>query len=166
MSRQRSDAAYLSLRHCGMVCEVEVGQQRVQRAPAPSKAEAVYREHASVMVNGVARIAGLGVFARQRFAHNHPQRIGNGGVVSARKHKSVGVGMLRMAVVIAQSAHIRPRQVQRHGVGRVCQRPAEVSGLRVVAQQHQRHSREEAHILHSALIVLRQFNGRALSVGG
>ena len=136
MARERADAADFRLRHSRVVGEVVVLQQRVKRAPAAPKAERVYGQHALLMIHRVARIAGLGMLAGERLAHNHPQRVGNGRVVAAREHKAVGVGMLGAAVVKAQAAQFGAREVGRHGVGRVRQRPAEVAGLGIVAQQH------------------------------
>ena len=67
----------------------------------------------------------------------------------------IGVWMLGPAVIVAQAAQIRSRQVHRHVVRRVGQRPAEVAGLRVVAQQHQRHAGQKAGIFHAGQIARR-----------
>ena len=60
--------------------------------------------------------------------------------MSGGHHEFVAVGMLGPAVVVAQAAQFRPRQVQRHVVRRVRQRPAEMAGLGIVAEQDQRHA--------------------------
>ena len=66
--------------------------------------------------------------------------------MAAGQHELVAVGMLGPPVVEAQAAQLRPGQVHRHVVRRVGERPAEVPGLRVVAQQHQGHARHEADV--------------------
>ena len=55
-------------------------------------------------------------------------------------------GMLGSPVVEAQAAQLGPGQVHGHVVWRVGERSAEVSGLRVVAEQHERHARHEADV--------------------
>ena len=136
VARERAYAADLRLRHSRMVGEVVVLQQRIKRPPAAPKAERVYGQHALLVIHRVARIARLGVLARERLAHNHPQRIGNRRVVAARQHKPVRVRVLGAAVVVAQPAQLAARQVRCDRVRRVRQRPPEVARLRIVAQQN------------------------------
>ena len=116
------------------------------------------------MIHRVARIARLGVLARQRLAHNHPQRVGNRRVVAARQHKPVRVRVLGPAVVVAQPAQLAARQVRCDRVRRVRQGPPEVAGLRVVPQQNQRHRGEKADVLKPRLVIFGQLDlgGRAV----
>ena len=63
------------------------------------------------------------------------------------EHELVAVGMLRAAVVVAKAAELRPGQMHRDVVGRIGERPAEVAGLRVIAEQGQGHARHEPDVL-------------------
>ena len=74
----------------------------------------------------------------------------------AGEHELVAVGMLRPAIVEPQSAERRARQVRGHVVRRIGQRPAEVPGLRVVAEQDQCHRCQEADILQALPVVGRR----------
>ena len=56
------------------------------------------------------------------------------------EHEFVTEGMLWPAVVVAQPAELRPGQMRSDIVGRVRQRPAKMSGLGIIAEQHQGHT--------------------------
>ena len=60
--------------------------------------------------------------------------------------------MFRAAVVVPQAAELGPDQMQGDVVRRVGKRPAEVTGLGVVTQQHQGHARHEANIFDAVAI--------------
>ena len=158
VSGERAYAAQLRLRHEGVVGQAAVAQQGIERLAPSAEAERVYGEHRRSRVGGVSVVAGERVLARERLAHDHPQRVGDGGVVAAGEHESVGVGVFRAAVVVAQPAQLRPYQVRRDGVGRIGERAAEVSRLRVVAQENQRHRREKAHVLDALPVIIRQLH--------
>ena len=70
------------------------------------------------------------------------------------------IGMLGTAIVVAQAAELRPHQMDRHVVGRVGQRSAEVPGLRIVAQQHQGHAGHEPDVFQALLVLARQTRSR------
>ena len=158
VSGERAYAAQLRLRHERVVVKPALAQQRIERLAPSAEAERVYREHRRSRVGDVAVVAGARVLARERLAHDHPQRVGDGRVVAAGEHEAVGVGVLRAAVVVPQPAQLRPNQMGRDGVGRIGERPAEVSGLGVVAQQNERHRREKAHVFDALLVIIRQLH--------
>ena len=62
------------------------------------------------------------------------------------QHESIGVRMLGTAVVEAKPAGGRSRQMSRDIEWCVGHRTTKVSGLRVIAEQRQRHARHEADI--------------------
>ena len=73
--------------------------------------------------------------------------------MAAGEHELVAVRMLGPPVVEPQAAELRPGQMRRDVVRRVRQRSAEVPGLRVVAQQHQRHAGHEADVFQALPVV-------------
>ncbi len=73
--------------------------------------------------------------------------------MAAGKHELVGVGVLRPPIVEPQSAQRGSGEMHGDVVGRVCQRPAEVSRLRVVPKQHQGHAGHEPHVFQALPIV-------------
>ncbi len=89
------------------------------RAGAPAKAQRIDTQHGDVRIHIVTPVAGGFEFARQRFAHNHPERVASGDAVAARQHEFIAVGMLGTPIVVTQAAEIRTRQVYRDVVGRV-----------------------------------------------
>jgi hypothetical protein len=66
--------------------------------------------------------------------------------VDRQNRNLVAVRMLGPPNVVPQPAQPRPRQMHRHVIRRVRQRPAEVPGLRVIPQQHQRHAGHVADV--------------------
>ena len=115
-------------------------------------------------------VAGGGVPARHRFAHDHPQRIQRRDVVAAGQEQLVAERVFRPPVVVAQAAVLGARQMQADVVGRVRQGAAEVPGLLVVAEQRQGHRGQKAHVLEALAIVVGHFhprlNGFAALAGG
>ena len=158
MSGERAYAAQLRLRHERVVGEAALAQQRIERLAPSAEAERVYGEHGRSRVGEIAVVAGALMLARERLAHDHPQRVGDGGVVAAGEHEAVGVGMLGAAVVVSQPAQLRAYQVGGDCVGRIGERPAEVSRLGVVAQQNERHRREKADVFDAPPVIIRQLH--------
>ena len=61
--------------------------------------------------------------------------------------------MLGPAIVVAQAAEFGTGKMHRDVVGRVGQRSAEMAGLGVVAEQHQRHAGHEADVFQTLAVV-------------
>ena len=138
--RQRANAAALGLREQRMVGEPLVGQQGLQGAGSAPEPQRVHRQHGRVGRHVIAPVARGLVPAVERLAHDHPQGVAGGRAVAGRQHELVGVRVLLPPVVEAQAARGRSRQMRGHVERRVGERSAEVSGLRVVTEQHQRHA--------------------------
>ena len=113
----------------GSVSQTMILQEVLQGAGAAAESQGVNRQNGHFRVHVVARIARSFEFTFQRLTHDHPQRIARRDIVPARQHEFVAKGVLRTAVVVAQSAQLRPRQMRRHVVGRVRQWPAEMPRL-------------------------------------
>ncbi len=62
------------------------------------------------------------------------------------EHELVAIRMLRAPIVVVQPAPVAAREVRDDVERRVRQRPAEMAGLRVVAEQHQCHAGHEADV--------------------
>ena len=60
--------------------------------------------------------------------------------MAAGEHELVAEGMLGAAIVVAQAAEFGPGEMGGHVKGRIGQRSAEMTGLRIVAEQHQGHA--------------------------
>jgi hypothetical protein len=72
--------------------------------------------------------------------------------------------MLRTAIVELQPAALATREMRHDVERRVGQRPAEMPGLRVIAEQHQRHAGHEADVLELLQVVeVEPFVGRGRS---
>ena len=161
MARQGADAAQLGLREQRVVGQAVIGEQGGQGAGPAPEPETVDRQQPQLRIRVVAVIAGGGAAARQRFAHDHPQRVGGGNVVPAGEQEAVRERVLGPAVVVAQPTGVGARQVERDVVRGIGQRAAEVPGLRVVAEQGQGHGGEKADLF-EPLRVVRGNRNRAL----
>src|SRR5712691_253365 len=73
-------------------------------------------------------------------AHNHPQGIRGGDVVSTSEHEFVAERMFGLAVIVAQATQFRPGQMDRDVVWCVGQRPTKMPCLCIVPEQHQGHT--------------------------
>ena len=153
MAGQRADAAQPGLGEQRVAGEAGVGQQGPQRPRPAAEAQAVDGQHRDVRVDPVAVVAGRGVASGHRLAHDDPQGVQGRDVVAAGQQQLVAERVLRAAVVVAQAAVLRPRQVQGDVVRRVRQRPAEMPRLLVVAQQGQGHRGQEADVLEPFAVV-------------
>ena len=158
-----ADAAQAGLGEARVVGQPVVGQQGGQRAGAAAEAEAVDRQQGHCGVCVVTVVAGGGVAPGERFAHDHPQRVGGGDVVAPGQQEAVGIGMLGAPVVVAQAAGLGAGQVQGDVVGGVGEGAPEVAGLGVVSQQSERHGGHEADLLEALRVVGRN---RHLAFGG
>ena len=150
---QRADAADLGLGEQGVVRQPVVLQQRRQGAAPAPESQRVDRQHAHVGIDCVAVIARRGVLLRHGLAHDHPEGVGRGDVVPAGQHEAVAKRVLGPAIVISQRAVLGSAEMQGHVVWRIGQRPAEVAGLGVVAQQHQRHRGHEPNVFDPIAVV-------------
>ena len=153
MARQGADAAQPGLREQRVVGQAVIGEQGGQGAGPAPEPETVDRQQSQLRIRVVAVIAGGGAAARQRFAHDHPQRVGGGDVVAAGEQEAVRERVLGVTVVVAQPTGVGARQVECDVVRGVGQRPAEVAGLRVVAEQGEGHGGQKAHLLESFRVV-------------
>ena len=77
-----------------------------------------------------AAVARLRVLTRERFAHDHPERIARGRAVAGGEHEFVGIRVLGPAIVVVQATAPGADQMRGDVERRVGQRPAEVAGLR------------------------------------
>ena len=73
--------------------------------------------------------------------------------MAAGEHELVAIGVLGTAIVVAQAAEVGPGQVHGDVVGRVGERPAEMAGLGIVAEQDQRHAGHEADVFQAFAVV-------------
>ena len=150
---QGADAAQPGLGKQRMIGQGVIGEQGGQGAGAAAEAQAVDRQHAPLGIHPVAVIAGGGVAARHRFAHDHPQCVGGGNVVAAGKQEAIRERVLGAAVVVTQPAGVGAGQVEGHVVGGVGQRSAEVAGLGVIPEQGKGHGGQETHLLEPVRVV-------------
>ena len=150
-----------------MIGEAVVLEQRGERAGAAPEAERVDRQHRELGSDVVAAIAGGLVLPRERFAHDHPQRVAGRGAVARGQHELVAIRMLGTSIVVVQPAAVATGEMRDDVERRVGQGPAEMSGLRVVAEQHQRHAGHEADVLELLQIadVERDLGSRGMAVG-
>ena len=158
---ERADTAALGFGEQRMIGQTIFLQDRRQRARAAAETQRVDAEHRDVRIDVIALVAGGLVFARQRFAHDHPQRVAGGDAVAAGQHELVAVGMLGTAIVVAQAAEVGTGEMHGDVVGRVGQGSAEMPGLRVVAEQDQGHAGHEADVFQTLAVVGQgqRFNG-------
>ncbi len=104
MARQRPDAASPGLCKQRVIGQVVVGQERSERARPAAEAQSVDRQHRYVGGDVVAVLAGSLVLPVQGLAHDDPERVAGWRRVAGRQHELVAEGMLRPAVVVAESA--------------------------------------------------------------
>ena len=154
VSRQRADAAALRLGEALMIGQAVIGQQILQRTGAAPKPQGIDRQHRDIRGDVVAAIAGGLVAAGKRFAHDHPQGITGRRAVARREHELVAVGMLGATVVEPESTSLWPGQMRDHVERRIGQRSAKMPGLGIVAEPHERHARQEAHVFHAFPVAL------------
>ena len=147
VARQRADAAAFRLREARVIGEAGVFQEIFQRARAAAEAERVDREHRGLGRDVVAAIAGRLELPRERLAEDHPQRVARGRAVAGGQHELVAVRVLWAAIVVVQSAAGAAGEMRGDVERRVRQRSAEMPGLRVVAEQHERHAGHETDVL-------------------
>ena len=74
--------------------------------------------------------------------------------MAASEHELVAIGMLGPAIVVAQATELGTGEMHRYVIGRVGQRTAEMPGLGIIAQQHERHAGHEADVLETLAIVV------------
>ena len=153
VSCEGANAAQPGLREKRMGVEAIVLQEGWQGAGAAPEAEGINRQDGVVRVHPVAGVAGSGVLAAERLAHDHPQRVGGRDVVPAGEHELVAERVLGAAVIVPQTAQVRPGKVQRDVVRRVGQRPAKMPRLGVVAHHHQGHAGHETDVIETLAVI-------------
>ena len=156
MARERADSAISRLRKQPMVRQSRILQQRGKCARAAAEAQCVDGQHGDPRIHVVAPVARGLEPARERLPQDHPQRIAGGDAVPCGQHELVAVGMFRTAVIVAQPAQIRPRQVHRDVIRRISQRPAKVPRLGIVAEHGQGHAGHVPDIFQILQILRRQ----------
>ena len=144
---QRADSAAFGLGEQRMIGEAVVFEQRREGAGAAPEAERIDRQHRELGRDVIAPIAGGCVFPGERFAHDHPQRVAGRGAVARGQHELVAIRVLGASIVEVQAASIAAGEMRDDVERRIGQGSAEMSGLRVVAEQHQRHGGHEADVL-------------------
>src|SRR5580765_1632958 len=80
--------------------------------------------------------------------------------MAGREHELVAERMLRASIVVAQTTQLRAGEMHRNVVRGVRQRAAEVTGLRVIAKQRERHAGEKPDILQLLFVFGGQGRGR------
>ena len=150
---ERPDAPSLGLRERRMIGQTVIGEQRLQRAGAAAESQRVNRQHRDVRRDVVPAIAGGLVFAEQRFAHDHPQGVAGRRAVARGEHELVAVRVFGPAVIVAKASALMTGKVGDDVERRIGQRPAEMTGLRVVAEPHESHAGQEADVFHSLPVV-------------
>ena len=125
-----------------------------QGSGAAAKTQRIDAQNGILRVHIVARIARARMLARHGLAHDHPQRIRGGDIMPACEHELVAERMLGLAVVVAQSAQLRPGQMHGNVERRVGQRPAKMPCLRIVPEQHQGHAGHVPDVLKALTIVV------------
>src|SRR5262249_34961227 len=78
----------------------------------------------------------------------------------------VAVGMFRAAIVVVKTAAFAASQMRGDVERRVGERPAKMSGLRVVAEQDQRHARHETDVFELLLVAQVEAVDRSRRNGG
>src|SRR5215467_1251460 len=102
MTRQGSNAAPFGLCKERMLCQPVLLQQAPQGSGTTTKAQRIDGQDGHLWVDIVAWITGARILACHGLAHNHPQGIRGGDVVSTSEHEFVAEWMFGLAVVIAQ----------------------------------------------------------------
>ena len=159
---ERPDPATLGLREQRIVDEIVIGEEVLQRAGAPAEAQRIDRQHREIGRDVVPAIACCLIFSRERLAHDHPQGVTRRRAVTGGEHELVAVGMLGAAVIEAEPSPVGAGQMCRDIERRVCQGPAKMSRLGVVAQEHERHAGHEAHVFQLSEIARRSLGDVAL----
>ena len=156
MTRQRLDAARPGLGEQGIAFQPLLRQQCLERTGAAPEAQRIDRQQRDVRIDRIALVAGQLEAPLHRLAQDHVQRIAGGHAVTRRHHELVAKGMLGAAIIVTQSAPLRPDQMGSDIERRVSQRPAEMAGLGIVAQHDQGHAGHEADIFQPAAFILVQ----------
>ena len=151
---ESADAAVLRLRETRMVGEAVGREQVLQRAGGSSEAQRIDRQHGDLRRDVVAAVAGRFELPRQGFTEDHPERVAGRGAVARRQHEFVGVRMLRAAIVVVQTTLRAAGKMRGDVEGRIREGSAKMAGLRVIAEQHQRHGRHEADVFHVLLVLV------------
>src|SRR5215469_14929856 len=120
---------------------------------AAAKTQRVDGQHGEVGGDAVTRIARSLMLAIHGLALDHPQRVTRRRAMAAGQHELVAVRMFGSSIVVAETAQFGAHEVRRHIERRVRQRPAEVPGLRVVAEQREGHAGHEADVFQSLPLV-------------
>src|SRR6202044_1473034 len=102
-----------------MIGESVFLEQGGERTRAAAETQRVDTEHGHVRIYVVALVASGFVFAREGFAHDHPERVASGDAVSAGEHEFVGVRMLGAPIVEAEAAEVGTGEMDGDVVGRV-----------------------------------------------
>ena len=161
MSGEGLDAAGFGLREQRHVGEPLILEQRGERSGTAAEPERVNRQDGDGGIDVVPPVARGLIPSLERLSHHHPERVAGRDAVPAGEHELVGVGVLGPPIVEPQSAQLRAGEMHGDVVRGVCQRPAEMSCLRVVPEQHEGHARHEPHVFHPLAIVgrVQRLNG-------
>jgi hypothetical protein len=143
---ERADASALGLREEGMIGEAVVLQQVRERAGATAKAERIDRQHRELVPHVIPTVARGLILPRERLSHDDPQGVARRRAMAGGEQELVTVGMLRAPVVEVQAAALATGEVGDDVEWRVRERAAKMTGLRVIAQQHQGHARHEPDV--------------------
>src|SRR5213594_3069918 len=103
MAGQGPNATQFGLGKEWMLCQPVLLQQTPQGSGTTAKAQRIDGQNGHLWVDIVAWVAGARMLACHGLAHNHPQGIRGGDVVSTSEHEFVAEWMFGLAVVIAQA---------------------------------------------------------------
>ena len=154
MASQGPDAAHFRLGKERMVSEPLILQQGVQRPGTAAKPQGIDGQDGQLWIHVVARIARGRMLARHGLTHDHPQRIAGRNIVPTGEHEFVTEWMLGTTVVIAQPTEFWPCQMGRHVVRRIRQRPAKMSCLGIIPEQHQGHAGHVPDVLKALSVIV------------
>ena len=144
-----ADATSLGLRKQRMIRQALIREERLQRPGAAAESQRIDRQHRDVRRDVVAAVTRRLILAVEGLAQDHPQRVACGGAVARRQHELVAIRMLRAPVIVTESAQVGPRKMRGDIERRIGQRAAEMTRLRVVAEQRESHAGHVANVFQS-----------------